>query len=260
MYENIVRYKDTLEKQISELQNRIMGLPEGELICTRSGKYTKWYIKTEGHLDYLNKDCREMAEALAEKKYLSLKLKAIINGKDAGNAYIKRYDRKISEAADRLLMDPAYSELFRGMHLKASDKVKKWETDYYEHNQMHQENLVYRTASGHVVRSKSEAIIDTGLFVKGIPNRYESALHLGDITFYPDFTIMHPEKNDLLFWEHFGMMDNRKYASNTYEKLRIYGENGIFQGSNLITTFETSNHPIDPDFVNKMIEIYIERL
>ena len=40
-------------------------------------------------------------------------------------------------------------------------------------------------------------------------------------------------------------MENETYRENAYNKLKLYGQNGIIPSINLITTFETKSHPID---------------
>ena len=94
------------------------------------------------------------------------------------------------------------------------------------------------------------------LYAYNIPYRYECALHLGDSLLYPDFTIMHPRTYKLYYWEHFGLMDNSGYAQNTYSKLQLYTAHGIVPSIQLITTFETKEHPINIDTISKIIEHY----
>lgn len=104
--------------------------------------------------------------------------------------------------------------------------------------------------------SKEELIIDQLLFVYQIPYRYECKLVIGDVTLYPDFTIIHPKTGKMFYWEHFGMMDNQKYSQKAFSKLEIYCENGIIPSINLITTFETTDFPLDAVKVENIIKQY----
>ena len=124
----------------------------------------------------------------------------------------------------------------------------------YDCKQIHPEHLIHKSSSGNLVRSKSESIIDMLLYINKIPFRYECALSLGNITLYPDFTIRHPQTKEFYYWEHFGMMDNTIYTQNTFTKLQLYISHGIFPGTNLITTFETSNNPLDIQTVERIIK------
>ena len=99
-------------------------------------------------------------------------------------------------------------------------------------------------------------MIDTLLYLNKIPFRYECALHLGNTTIYPDFTILHPHTGKIYYWEHFGMMDDANYAKNTCFKLQTYTTHGIIPSINLITTYETKEHPLSSDFIEKIIQHY----
>ena len=79
---------------------------------------------------------------------------------------------------------------------------------------------------------------------------------LGDCPYYPDFTIRHPQTGDIFYWEHFGMMDIPEYASNAFSKLHVFANYGIISGVNLITTFETSEYPLDLKLVEELIDHY----
>ena len=121
---------------------------------------------------------------------------------------------------------------------------------------MHPEQLSHLSISGHILRSKSEVIIDTALFSNRIPFRYECALSLGFKTFFPDFTIRHPKTKDFFYWEHFGMMDSPAYSQNAFNKLQLYNAHGIIPTINLITTYETKDQPLNSQYVQHLIEHY----
>ena len=71
---------------------------------------------------------------------------------------------------------------------------------------------------------------------------------------YPDFTIINLKTGKITYWEHAGMMDNPKYASSFVWKVNTYLENGIIQGINLIFTYETSENPLNTQYVLAMID------
>lgn len=126
----------------------------------------------------------------------------------------------------------------------------------YEKNPNHIENLIHTGYNGNFVRSKSESIIDLILSNHNIPFRYECKLDLGDITYYPDFTIRHPKTGEIYYWEHFGKMDDPKYVNTVISKLHTYINHGIIPSINLITTYETQNLPIKRPYVEKLIKYY----
>ena len=94
-----------------------------------------------------------------------------------------------------------------------------------------------------MLRSKSEVFIDQALFMNNIPYRYECKLVLNGNNIYPDFTLLHPVTGKILYWEHFGMMDDFKYAQKALNKIELYNRAGIIPGIDLIMTFETDNKP-----------------
>jgi len=88
--------------------------------------------------------------------------------------------------------------------------------------------------------------------------RYECALHLGGKVFYPDFTIKHPENDRIVYWEHFGLMDDEEYSKKAYTKLQVYNSYGIVPSIHLITTFETRDNPLSVKMVEKIVEYYFQ--
>ena len=94
------------------------------------------------------------------------------------------------------------------------------------------------------------------LYINKIPFRYECALHLGETTLFPDFTIRHPKTGNVYYWEHFGLMDNPAYSQNAYSKLQLYTSHGIIPSIQLITTYETKDNPLSTDIVEKIIAYY----
>lgn len=126
----------------------------------------------------------------------------------------------------------------------------------YEKNLQHPEHLTHKCSSGHVVRSKSEAFIDMVLHMNHIPFRYECALHLGTVTLFPDFTILHPRTGEEYYWEHFGMMDDPNYSKNAASKIHLYSSHGILPSVRLITTYESRDNPLNMEMVEEMVRFY----
>lgn len=128
--------------------------------------------------------------------------------------------------------------------------------DSYEQNPVHPEQCIHKSVSGNLLRSKSEAMIDMYLHLNKIPFRYECGLHLGETILYPDFTIRHPTTNEIYYWEHFGLMNFSAYAQNAYSKLQLYTSYNIIPSIQLITTFETQDHPLNSKVIENIIEQY----
>jgi hypothetical protein len=125
-----------------------------------------------------------------------------------------------------------------------SEELKEWSCAEYERYNRYPEQLIHHSVSGNFLRSKSEEMIDTQLYINEIPFRYECALQLGETTIYPDFTIMHPETEQIYYWEHFGKMDDPEYQKNAFDKIQLYTKNGIQPHIRLIITTETATNPL----------------
>ena len=243
-----------LETQIQEIENQIKDLPSGKLSCSSNGKNYKWYQCVDQTNTYIPKSNRTLAERLALKNYLCLLLDDLSHEKRAIQFYLNHHsDTQKSEA---LLDHPEFKSLLAPYFTPLSQELADWMNAPYERNPHHPEHLLHKSSSGNLVRSKSESIIDMLLYINKIPFRYECALHLGETTLFPDFTIRHPKTGDIYYWEHFGLMDNPIYSQNAYSKLQLYTSHGIVPSIQLITTYETKEHPLCSDAVEKIIELY----
>lgn len=155
-----------------------------------------------------------------------------------------------------LLETSPYRELLVPYLHPLSPNVLEWLTSPYEKNTLYPHTLIHKSISGNVLRSKSESLIDMALYMKNIPYRYECSLTLDSITFFPDFTILHPKTLKLYYWEHFGMMDDLKYAKDAFSKLQVYNSHGYLPTVNLIITFETKENLLTSDLIEKILQHY----
>lgn len=108
------------------------------------------------------------------------------------------------------------------------------------------------------VRSKSEVWEVQGMDAAGIAFLYEFPLKLVDMhgnirVIYPDFTILNLNTHDVIYWEHFGKMDNPDYLNSFKAKQQLYACNDIY-GSRLYQTFETAAQPLTMVEVQAVIE------
>ena len=253
---DILKAYQPLCDQILQMQNQLNELPEGKLLISREGKYVKWYV-SDGHTKtYIPKKNRLLAEQLAQKKYLRSKLEPLLLEKEAMDTYLKLYPENIPNADEEVLLDPDYMQLLSSYFQPTSQVLKQWQEESFERNMNYPEHLVHRTCSGIMVRSKSEAMIERFLYTNKIPFRYECALHLDHMVFYPDFTILHPSTRKLYYWEHFGKMDDVGYAEKTYLKLRTYNAYGLLPSIHLITTYESKQYPLSYEDVEKIGALY----
>ncbi len=165
---------------------------------------------------------------------------------------------KISEADNFLANSPEFQKLIAPYFTPISQELSDWMNHPYDKNPYHSENLVLKSISGNLLRSKSESIIDMLLYQTKTPYRYECQLLLGEKILYPDFTIRHPVTGKFYYWEHFGQIDNPEYYPKACSKIQLYISHGIIPSINLITTFETSKIPLTSEVVYKIIEHYFK--
>ena len=257
IYQKMLKKHQLLEKQIEILEQQIAVLPEGKLIYTTNGKYDKWY-QSDGHAkQYIPKENHMLAQNLALKKLLLLQLETLQREKLAVTSYLRHSNPNPHQKEISYINSLAYQKLVAPYHKLYNEEQEIWMSAPYSQNPVHPENLIHKTVSGNRVRSKSEAMIDTILCKYQIPFRYEALLDLGNVKYYPDFTILHPTTNEIIYWENFGMMDNPAYAQSTSEKLTNYISHGILPSHQLICTYETKEHPLSFDLVEKMVEHYL---
>lgn len=254
VYQRMCLESQRLEEQIKLIESQLKQLPEGKLICKRNQKRYKWYYNKDGKQIYISKKDREFAEKLAARKYLEHLYEDLLHEKNAIEFYIRHH--KEGNADKMLTQMPEYQELLKSHFKVLSEELSEWQKSPNIHSNKYPEQLKHKAASGNVVRSKSEVLIDKALYEHKVPFRYEAPLHLGDEVFYPDFTIRHPDTGQVFYWEHFGRMDNESYAKNTISKLRFYVEHGIIPGVQLITTYETLEKPLSLETVENVIKEY----
>ena len=229
-------------------------MPPGKLVCTRNDNRYKWYISNP-HKTYLPKSQQKLAEQLAYKRYLSLRLTELENELQAISNYLLATSRPLK--SDALLLDcPEFSKLTAPYFTPINQELSTWIKQPYDKNPYFPEDLIHKSISGNLLRSKSEAIIDMLLYQNKIPYRYECALQLGEETIFPDFKIRHPLTGKPYYWEHFGQMDVPKYYNRACSKMQLYISHGYIPSINLITTFETKNHPLVAEDVNQIIHTY----
>lgn len=256
IYERMLSESKRLEEQIKLLQARISTLPPGHLVCSHNANRYKWYHSDGHHKHYIPKSNRKLAEQLAAKKYLSLLLNELSHEKRAIEFYLQHHNGDIPKSNLLLTEHEEYSKLLSPYFSSFSQELIDWMNAPFISNPKYPEHLIHKSSSGHLLRSKSEAMIDTFLYLHKIPFRYECALTLGDLTIFPDFTIRHPVTGKTYYWEHFGLITTPNYAQKAFEKQNHYVTHGIIPSIQLITTYESPENPLSSETIEKIISHY----
>lgn len=254
VYEIIKEEYCRINKEVEEIQDKLKELPTGTLQCIHDGKYLRWYRCEEKIRKYIPKKNRELAERLAYKKYLLNQISNLKQEKTAIEYYLKHHR---SQKENEILNPTSpYYQLLKTYFMPINEEQKNWINEPFKRNEKYKEQLINKSISGNVVRSKSEMMIDMYLYMNKIPFRYECILHLKELDLFPDFTIMHPTTGKLYYWEHFGLMDNPEYCKNVCSKIQLYASNNIIPTINLIMTFETKEYPLNTETIEKIVKEY----
>lgn len=248
--------REFFSAQLRILADKLAELPEGKLIYSRCKDHTKWFKSNGSSPIYISKKERSLAEGLALRKYYTYQTEEITYRLNLIDNFLDQYLKCPDRASALLEESSCYKELLAKHFSQQDEEIRQWLDDDYPHNTRNPETCIHKCIPNLYVRSKSEVIIANSLFLNKIPYRYECELLLGDISIYPDFTILHPQTHQLFYWEHFGLMDKRPYRQSVANKLITYGDYGIYPSVNLITTYETASHPINSEKIEKLIQEY----
>lgn len=244
-------------ERIERISGELAGFPAENIHIVRQDTRTKWYIDDGDERAYLKKSEIDKAKVLAHKKYLQYELTGLISEKKAMKRYLSAHsEEKCSKAATLLKIDSGYRELLPQYCKEVDADDYDWMHEPYEKCLKYPEKLTRESLSGNMTRSKSEAMIDSGLFLKGIAYRYECKMSGLPYDYYPDFTIRHPYTKEIWYWEHFGIMDSASYRDTTRNKIIAHAELGNYPGRNLICTYETLDDPFTPRKVEDTIKYY----
>jgi hypothetical protein len=264
--------------QIRKVDNAINVLPDGSLYCNKKRTCAYYYHckYSEGKRNqiYIGNASGKHAQLISDlkRKRFLLGCKKVLEGNVVAlRACLLKYNEfdpsqissrlaatyeNIKDAArpqqDQLTQQDQQSKKNHQDRL-ASD----WQHAPYPRAEMYEEGLKHEAIGGLWVRSKSEALLAFALDLAHIPFHYEEILELDDKKIAPDFTILHPVTGEKVYWEHFGKMDDSVYATETFKKLVLYGQNGILPGKNLIYTMETIAEPLSIREIQGMIMHYL---
>ena len=107
------------------------------------------------------------------------------------------------------------------------------------------------------MRSGGEMYISARLDHFGIPYRYEDDTGIPDLGYAPDFKIMRPRDRKIIYWEHFGKVNDYDYVLDNFGKVKDYISYGIKPWDNLIMTFSNEKGGYDGKLIDAMIECWL---
>ena len=228
--------------------NRVYpGLPKGSLQDRNGHPYR--FVRENGKASQSVLHDSEMQRKLRKRRYIQ-------KGRSLLNRRIENCIRFLKNDTfyDPLQIEKGLRPIYRnvsglGIFLENDIDPAEWMAAEYSSNSYDFEEDHF-TAGGIRVRSKSEALIGTQMEAKGMLFRYEPALQLGNTVYYPDFCILLPNRRKVVYWEHFGRMDDAGYAARAMQKLDMYRRFGI----PVIFTWETRSQPLNIKEINLKLE------
>ncbi|MCR4691075.1 MAG: hypothetical protein K5739_07015 [Lachnospiraceae bacterium] len=246
-----------LKKAIRVAERNIKNYPKGRLRISQSGNQVRYYHVLPGQDrsgTYIKRDRLDVINQLAQKDYTERFIRSarkelsrleqcmgLLSNGDADLVYQTLGDRRKAFVEPYILPDEVYAE--------------RWKKEEFKTNTYMPETKKYETRQGEMVRSKSEAILADILFELGIPYHYEQALMLNNhMVRYPDFTLLKVKSRELIYLEHFGLLDDENYREGCLKKLDEYMNNGIYLGKNLLITYESEWCSLDIGGTRRMLK------
>ena len=145
-----------MEGEILEIQERLETITEeGTIYPTQKDGNVKWYVWKNGRREYLSKKNDKEIRNLVNKKYLELYLKDTINELRLLETNRKARKKYKTDYAQKMLKQKHYRSI-----LLADDEKENEKTQV-----PNPEALKFYTKMGIIVRSKSEVIIATSLYL-----------------------------------------------------------------------------------------------
>ena len=258
-----------LKTALSQLKKLQVSQPQGHLRIAQKGNISQYYLYDnpkdfKGH--FLSRSQDKLAEELAQKDYNIKAIKELEKEIAALENYLHKTSsgRVLKELYEKLC--PARQKLITPLTLTDEQYAAQWLDITWQGRPFSEDSPQYTSAKGERVRSKSELIIADTLYRHHIPYRYEFPLKLQKatssssgkssttITIHPDFLCLNLRTRQTYYWEHFGLMDDPIYAANAAGKLRIYTENNIIPGRELILTMETQDQHLSTQTLENIIE------
>lgn len=257
-------YKDELERirrelieRRDDLQRELGNLPEGVLLCTGDEKKRKYYqrLPAKGNRKkerrFGVKKNPVMLRGLVRKEYVTSALEVLDRDIKMLDAAIRKY-RPADENSVMQGFLNEYPEL-AGCMYSAYAGLDEWKNAFHTADDYHPESFNAITIAGESKRSKNEIYIASRLDHYGLVYRHDCPTGIPGLYRNPDFQIIRPRDLKLIYWEHFGMMDDLEYRIDYKRKMEEYEEHGIVPWDNLITTFGNARQ-LDA----KMIEATIQ--
>lgn len=252
--------EELLDSVIAKIKRSRKKVPDGRIrICKNKNGRVQYYLLTDPENKtgkYIKKKDRGVAYAIAQKEYNRRVLELATKEKN----YITKFRKNVKP----IQFEDVYANMCKDrkdmispVYLPDDEFIKRWLSVEYEKLPFTNKSPEYYSQKGERMRSKSEVIIADMLTKYNIPYMYEFPIELVDIGIvHPDFRILNVRKRKIIFWEHYGLMDDRDYRNDKMIEIEKYHKSGYVLGDNFIFTMETMKCPLSINMVDHFIRCY----
>jgi hypothetical protein len=250
---------DYESKLLDRFEKEILTFPEGNLSLKKikGNSYIYFHNKRLSESRSLSpkkKNDAELIRNIREKYFVKKSITQLRKNKKIMNSLLKDFV-PFDPGEIRNNMSTVYREVQIIEWKSIMDlTIEKWKENNECDSFLYPEGLRHISAKGQRVRSKSEAIIADLLDYRNILYKYEEPLNIKGQKFFPDFTVFRSFDNRIIYWEHFGMMNDMEYKKNMEMKLLAYRNSEIIPWDNLILTFDTEEGNIDVSMISSIID------
>ena len=265
-FNSLRRRSVQLDHEIEQFKRLIEQSPKGSLISRKKqsegydyyNRIEKPKPKEKRKEIYIPQNQIEVAKGLALREYAEARLKDAEREKRAVDLYLKTMEEE--KSADLYLKrHPGAAELVIPELRSRAEYVEQWANADYIRSKEFPEDLIFQSSIPDLkVRSKSETIIIDHYIKSGVPFRYEEENMIDGIAYHPDFTCLNPRTLEIIYWEHQGRRDDKKYVKRLPNREEALRRGGIIPWKNLIITTETLDKPLDPVWVDVLIEYFLQ--
>lgn len=248
-----------LKKARNLASKNMENAPEGRISVMKKNNNVVFYLTDDkSDLKYLPKTEEQTIKQLLQKRYDHAVIKEAEKQIGLIDRFLKSYEEEpLAKAYTE--MNEMCRKMISVYRLPDEVYARMWQKEVFKTNGYPFDGSEHITARGERVRSKSEVMIADALNNAGLPYRYECALKImnGLKEIYPDFTILDVNSRSVLYWEHFGRMDNDSYREKAIRKIETYANEGITVGNGLIVTFEDYRNPLSSKVISATIKSLI---
>jgi hypothetical protein len=261
-----------LRKNAEENMAEVAKLPEGYILVKNDNGRQRFYRRIKsGKGNYSDTYLKESDNPLREKLARKVFLEKLADSQTQSAVLIEKSIPLLRKAEtscnEKIILENLPAGIRKLVKVQEGPDNKALAKFLYVNpnimKNQHKINTGLFTKQGEEVRSKSELIIANMLHDAGIPYHYELVLAFSvepgflDVAF-PDFTVMNIRTGKVMYWEHFGMLDNQQYFSDYITKMENYSAYGYLPGRDVILSFETAESGLRTKTVAALINQFLK--